>query len=132
MQKKGNWIQFIVLKIFQTFNIDLLAENKQLQDRVFELENENVELQKQISTQQLNHIPEKKLPPDFIRKHDNLLIAPDGTKYCWNCYNKQTGGEYRLLTGNEYFVHCRICEIRTELKKFVPPLQEPPQHGTYY
>ena len=123
MGRVKRWLRFLTLKVLQTFSIDLIVENKELQDTVFNLKKENAELKKQISSQKPNHIPEKQLPPNFIRKHNNLLIAPNGTMYCWNCYNKQNGGEYRVVSGDEYSVICHVCNIRTELKKFIPPPQ---------
>ncbi len=124
MKKLQSWCKFIVLKILQTFNIDLLAENKNLLDRVSKLESENAEL-KRTNTQHFYSISERELPLHFTRERDNLLVSPDGTKYCWNCYNKREGGEYRVLNSGRYHATCNVCGISTELERFVPPPQEP-------
>ena len=118
MNKFKTWPRFLGLKFAQFFGFDLVAENKQLQDNVFELKEENEQLKKQLSSQNLGYVEERELPPSFRRENNNLLIASDGTKYCWNCYNKIQGSEFRVLQGNEYHVSCRICGIGTQLKEY--------------
>jgi hypothetical protein len=129
MDKMG-WGKFTILKVFQFFNIDLLNEIKELQDTVFKLKEDNNNLNKQISSEMCKHISERDLPPGFARRHNNLLIAPDNTMYCWNCYNKREGAELRIVSGDEYCVSCNVCNVATELKNYPHPPTSSGMYGT--
>ena len=99
-------------------NNDALKESNSLfKEKLAHLENEKNELREQISSQKFEAISERELPRGFKRSNNNLLIAPDDTQYCWNCYNKKIGGELRVLNGNQY-VQCKICGIGTDIKRF--------------
>ncbi|MFH1459512.1 MAG: hypothetical protein ABIG64_03970 [Candidatus Omnitrophota bacterium] len=116
MNKFQKSIRYFLLKLLQVFGLDFIAENKQLHDRNVDLEKQIKEIKNQASNIKLSYISERELPVEFKRIKDNILLSPEKTSYCWNCYNKQEGGEFRVLFGDEYFKQCKVCGIYTRIK----------------
>lgn len=113
------WIRYFIIKTLQFFGIDIIKENKELQDRVLELEN-NVKWSD--SKRKENYLEARVPPPGYRIEKNNLLIEEkSGIKYCWNCYNKINGSEFRVLEGNEYSLRCHVCGVSTILRN--PPQQ---------
>ena len=111
MGETKNWFRFAILKVFQFFNIDLLAENKELQDTVFTLkekiskiEKENIELKKQTTEETLQ------FDPKFHYYKDNT-----GNHYCPHCYDvNKLAIHLAPPPNNRYLGYCTRCKYYVE------------------
>jgi hypothetical protein len=95
-------------------------QNQKYIKRISELEAKNSELERKARI--MDEIPE-----GCELQHNILLERKTNIKYCWNCWNKINGRERRVLEGDEYSVHCRVCGIFTTLKD--PP--NPPPYSVF-